>query len=324
MFVAENDEKQIVLANDYQRGQEEKLYCPSCAGEVIFKQGKWLLPHFAHRTLDDCQSFSEGETLEHLKGKSLLHQWTKTSQLEAYLPALKQRPDLLWGKLAIEFQCSTLPFERFLERTKNYLQHDYLPWWLLGEQRQPKQRFGALQKACCYYQKEQGLKLWTMNVAQREIQLYHQIDWHFNQTHEYQINSFSIEEYSLKEVIRHRLPSKSSKPWSTFQFKQRLRQKLFQQDKKIMQLQERFYLQGGHLLYLPSAYYQRSPYFFFFEEELLYLRFCFQRIPSFSEWYQKILTTYDFWPYPFVSQGEILQGIYLECLELFPEKRISL
>jgi hypothetical protein len=46
---------------------------------------------------------------------------TKLSfQVEAYLPTLKQRPDLLIGKIAIEIQCSPLPIKRLVERTETY------------------------------------------------------------------------------------------------------------------------------------------------------------------------------------------------------------
>lgn len=317
MFVAENGEKKIILARDYQRGTEGALYCPSCQGEVIYKQGQWTLPHFAHRTLGDCNRFSEGESLEHLQGKLLLYQWTKTSQLEAYLPELKQRPDLLWGKLAMEFQCSHLPMERFFERTENYLRHHYLPWWFLGEKLQPKKRFGPLQRACCYYQKEQGLKLWAVDVVQEEIRLFHQIYWHYSQAYPHHIQKFSLSSFQVKDVLSYVPQKKNPPPWKPFRFKQRLKQKLFQLDKKILHLQEKLYLEGSHVLYLPEACYERSLYFFFFEEELLYLRFCFLKSASFAEWHQHLFPALGFWPYPLVSQEEILFAVYQECLQLF-------
>ena len=67
--------------------------------------------------------FSEGETEEHLSAKELLYEWLtdETIEIEAYLPDLQQRPDLLVGKTAIEVQCSALSWSRFVQRTEKYL-----------------------------------------------------------------------------------------------------------------------------------------------------------------------------------------------------------
>ena len=57
---------------------------------------------------------------------------SRTSILEAYLPRLRQRPDILLANLAIEIQCSRLSHQRFIERTQNYLNNSYQVWWILG------------------------------------------------------------------------------------------------------------------------------------------------------------------------------------------------
>lgn len=72
MFVAETDQGVTLLAKNYQRGSEKVLYCPGCRGKVIYKKGSMTLPHFAHVSLEACESFSEGESAEHLAGKELL------------------------------------------------------------------------------------------------------------------------------------------------------------------------------------------------------------------------------------------------------------
>lgn len=159
MMIAKTIQGKMVDASDYQPIVKSSLYCPGCGGKVIFKKGVKVIAHFAHVSLRDCASFSEGESAEHLAAKVLLKGWMQNAIVEAYLPQLQQRPDLLWGKLAIEVQCSPLSFTRFTERTTQYFVHGYLPWWILGGKLRPHKKWTTFQKACCYYQKTHGLKL---------------------------------------------------------------------------------------------------------------------------------------------------------------------
>ncbi|MDN6127951.1 MAG: competence protein, partial [Tetragenococcus halophilus] len=57
-------------------------------------------------------------------------------------------------------------------------------------------------------------------------------------------------------------------------------------------------------------------YQFFFEDELLFLRFCYLKTGSFSQWLKKIKYLEHSWLYPFASQKAILQAIYIECQKL--------
>lgn len=312
MFVAKTNHGEKIFAQNYQGGMGKQLYCPGCEGRVIFKKGSKTLPHFAHVSLGRCASFSEGETQEHLAGKELLYHWTKSATLEAYLPKLQQRPDLLWGKLAIEVQCSPLAFERFFARTNNYLTHGYLPWWLLGEKLRPNKKWHTLQKACCYYQQEQGLKLWSFEIKQKELRLYHHIQWHFSRVYHYELLHFSYPSNSIKQILSVKPIQREKMIWDSRQFKYTLKKKLLRLDQRTLQLQEKLYLRGGHLLYLPDECYKASRYFFFFEEELLYLRFCLTQVTTIQEWYQLIQPSHMIWPYPLVSQKEILEGVYQE------------
>ena len=106
--------------------------------------------HFAHYAAANCEVFSEGETEEHLSAKELLYEWLtdETIEIEAYLPDLQQRPDLLVGKTAIEVQCSALSWRRFVQRTEKYLAYNYSPWWLPGKHLQPQlhHRWTVLQR----------------------------------------------------------------------------------------------------------------------------------------------------------------------------------
>ncbi|MEG0293049.1 competence protein CoiA [Enterococcus sp.] len=316
MFVAEDIQGQKIWAQDCFNQQKGSWHCPNCKGQVRLKRGPLLAAHFAHVSLaDDCQSFSEGETAEHLSGKMLLGRWAKGSELEAYLPELKQRPDVLWGNLAMEFQCSSLAFERFAERTEKYIKQGYAPWWILGEKFHPKQRLSDFQKACCYYEPLSGIKLWLLSERTQTIQLCYNLQWHYQKGHLYERKNFQYERQSLRRILLEKPLASTDSIWENLEFKKALAQKLLRCAEKILFLQERFYVQAAHILYLPNWCYEPSRYFFFFEEELLYLRWCVLHSNSYNQWLEQIDKILPKWPFPLISRTSILQKIYEEsCL----------
>lgn len=119
---------------------EIPVTCPGCGAPVFLKKGSKTMAHFCHYAQSDCQQFSEGETERHLGGKQKLYDWLKAQNLqvemEAWLPELKQRPDLLVTigerKIALEYQCSPIPFTRLKERTNGYTQNGYEVYWICG------------------------------------------------------------------------------------------------------------------------------------------------------------------------------------------------
>jgi competence protein CoiA len=44
--------------------------CPMCSGELVAKCGEINAWHWAHKSLEDCDTWSEGETQWHLDWKS--------------------------------------------------------------------------------------------------------------------------------------------------------------------------------------------------------------------------------------------------------------
>lgn len=160
--------------SELEQMRTEKFYCPGCHQAVRLKNGPILSAHFAHISGDVCESFSEGETEEHLKGKKIIAEWCERSsipyELEAYLPKLKQRPDLLIDKrLAIEFQCSPLSLERFKERTEGYLSNGYEVIWVLGRRYFLGERLATLQKAAMTYHVNRGLVVWQLDIEKQEM-----------------------------------------------------------------------------------------------------------------------------------------------------------
>lgn len=156
---------------------EQAFVCPMCHQSVILKAGPIKIPHFAHRKKNSCwyEAEAETETEEHLRLKQLFAEKClreKLSfQVEAYLPTLKQRPDLLIGKIAIEIQCSPLPIKRLVERTETYQTHGYQVVWILGERLVPKDKLTQLTKQFLYFSESLGFYLWSANKKQERIEL---------------------------------------------------------------------------------------------------------------------------------------------------------
>ncbi|WP_164669460.1 competence protein CoiA [Virgibacillus doumboii] len=123
--------------------RQETFLCPTCNEEVIAKAGSQMIPHFAHRSKSNCPSQEGGEGSYHEKGKMLLFQWLKHQnldvQLEAYLPEIKQRPDILvrlkHKAVAIEYQCARVPPEQIRKRNEGYHKAGIVPIWILGANR---------------------------------------------------------------------------------------------------------------------------------------------------------------------------------------------
>ncbi|WKA53724.1 competence protein CoiA [Planococcus shixiaomingii] len=114
-----------------------EFFCPCCGAEVILKIGQIKTPHFAHKSLTHCDTYSEPESPRHLQGKLLLYQFFSSKnyavELEKYLPEICQRADLLVNRqFAIEYQCSPLSTAQLAVRTHGYLQHGIQPVWIVG------------------------------------------------------------------------------------------------------------------------------------------------------------------------------------------------
>lgn len=115
----------------------QEFFCPACRERVIVKTGSNRMWHFAHSHNSNCTA-SEPESEYHLLGKKLLYEWltaqNQTVELEKYFLRINQRADL-YASRPIEFQCSTIPDERFFERTKNYMKIGEKPLWILSGNR---------------------------------------------------------------------------------------------------------------------------------------------------------------------------------------------
>ncbi|MBY0600255.1 competence protein CoiA [Bacillus bingmayongensis] len=147
MFVArkENGEKIHLLESRDEKKllamrKKERFFCPICRQEVQLKLGKQKRWHFAHRKTNQCPVSFEHESAYHMHGKEQLYRWLRSQgfhvEMEHYLPAIRQRPDLFiemnGRQMAIEYQCASLSTEQLLKRTRSYWKIGIQIIWILG------------------------------------------------------------------------------------------------------------------------------------------------------------------------------------------------
>jgi competence protein CoiA len=168
MLVAKMDNEYIILSNQISREKLRELKdtqsftCPACKEPLNLKIGKIKIPHFAHQADSNCLAhFSENESEMHILGKSQLFDFFskryRNVSLEPYLQPLQQRPDLLvqaeTQKYAIEFQCSSVDLDLIEARTKNYIQHQYEPIWILQTPKHVESKQGLCKIQLTSFQK---------------------------------------------------------------------------------------------------------------------------------------------------------------------------
>lgn len=127
----------------------QQFFCPSCEAPLVLRIGEIKIPHFAHKSLSDCDHFSEPESPLHLHGKLLLYHFFQqlnfNVELEKHLSEIRQRADLLVaGQYAIEFQCSPIPVPQLNQRSKGYRQLDIQPIWIKGLKQPCREEIGVL------------------------------------------------------------------------------------------------------------------------------------------------------------------------------------
>lgn len=122
---------------------QTSFYCPICKKPLVIKAGLRNIPHFAHQSTENCPNRAQGEGVYHERGKLDLYYWLKEQgyhvELEYYLKPIKQRADLIihlaQKKVALEYQCATIPLKEILTRTRGYQSIGVNPIWILGGNR---------------------------------------------------------------------------------------------------------------------------------------------------------------------------------------------
>lgn len=301
--------------------KDRHYFCPACLQMVILKRGQHKIAHFAHAHNQACDSFSEGETAEHLQAKMVLYSWLKRQdcpvQLEAYLAQLKQRPDLLVANLAIEVQCSPLKINRFLERNQGYLAHQYDPWWLIGYKLQPKKhQFRPLVKSMFRSNYHHDFYFYGFDQKNERIIYYGNILWHYRKGYLYQRTFFSLKTTRLMQVLLFQAPKTTPIFWLAKEYRFFIQNQLFRQQRHFLELQEFCYLHQENLLDLPDWCYYPSKYQVLFTHDLLILRLLYLKSSDLKSWLRNLKSFHFSWEYIFLSQADCLMEIYLECKKL--------
>ncbi len=120
--------------------EKETFFCPTCKEKMILKICMKKVSHFAHYRESSCSERFENETSYHLDGKLKLYHWLQEQglkpELEVYDRTIQQRPDIRFihqnTMYAVEYQCSTIPENLFIKRTRSYQTNGYTPLWILG------------------------------------------------------------------------------------------------------------------------------------------------------------------------------------------------
>lgn len=310
MLIACDGQKEVVLAKNAKRG--EPYFCPACHEPVVLKKGQLKLSHFAHHSgSHHCQeSFSEGETYEHLLGKLLLAETLGPEcRLEVFLPGLQQRPDVLWGRQAWEFQCSPLPFWRFCQRSQHYQQEGFTDVWLLGEKLWPKKNLSPFHKGALRLVKGQW-QLWGIAAKCREAVVFVPSNWHYQTgvllTECRQPLAYLCSPHVLKVEVA------PQPTWSVAGYQQQLQQLLTRQDPAIMKLQGHCYRLGRHIAWLPEHCYEDSVFFFYFGHQLLVLRALSLTYQNWPEWRQAVAKLSLSFPFIQLSLEAYLLEVFLE------------
>ncbi|SEH97402.1 Competence protein CoiA-like family, contains a predicted nuclease domain [Halobacillus karajensis] len=249
-------------------------FCPVCNEPLQVRAGPKTIPHFSHFPKSDCTFKQRGETVEHEKGKWALYQWLKGQgyqvQLEYYLPQIKQRPDLWLNvknkKIAIEFQCASIPPHEINKRTLCYRKAEVFPLWILGTKHfhksNPHQIFlNDFSRTFLYYWKEQ-YQLFFFEASQSRFILVSNIHSTGLRPIHADIRYVPLSEFSFSQLFRphrhhvsnERLFLEIEKSW----YKNRTvyQRKVGSEEQNYRQY---LYLKGYHFSLIPSICYLPLP-----------------------------------------------------------------
>ena len=257
MLIARNQKGNLVSALETSLNRKDSYCCPGCQGVVLLRQGQVMCPHFAHKSLQDCQFFSENESAQHLSLKSALYKSLvnhgERVWIEKVLPEMGQIADLFVGdSLVLEVQCSRLSQQRLRERTRAYQQAGYEVRWLLGEDLWLGQRLTGLQRDFLYFTAKVGFHLWELDWKREEIRLKYLIYEDIFGKVYYLTKAWPLTE-NLMTVLRFPYQAEQVETYQVTQRKkvsQVIQRELMGKNPRWMRRQEEAYLKGMNLLSL--------------------------------------------------------------------------
>ena len=257
MLIAKNQEGKLVSALETSLQRKESYSCPGCQGVVLLKHGQVMCPHFAHKSLQDCQFFSENESAQHLSLKAALYKSLvnhgEKVRIEKVLSEMGQIADLfVCDSLALEVQCSRLSQKRLRERTRAYQQAGYEVRWLLGEDLWLGRRLTDLQRDFLYFTAKIGFHLWELDWKREEIRLKYLIYEDIFGKVYYLTKAWPLTE-NLMTVLRFPYQAEQVETYQVTQRKKVshvIQRELIGKNPRWMRRQEKAYLKGMNLLCL--------------------------------------------------------------------------
>lgn len=246
MLTANDQTATLIVATTAKRGAS--YFCPGCQAPVILKRGMKVVAHFAHQVKAPCQAFAEGETDAHLTGKWQLAAYCDPTQvqLEPYLSAIEQRPDLLLTtptrQIAIEYQCSPITIAQLDARNRGYRQLAIEPCWVLGDTYRHKlTKLGQIDKFLRYSEKyDWHLLFWCVATGEPEIWAEIRVDFW---------GQLSYQRWRNQRLIETVNPIK---PRTKQAFRQRLAGQLIHKNARTLKWQEYCYQHRGLLQAMPD------------------------------------------------------------------------
>ncbi|GFH39812.1 competence protein CoiA [Lactococcus insecticola] len=261
MLVALDEKDRIVntlelASSDFTDLSDVFLRCPACKSQVRLKHGQIKLPHFAHVSLDACQSFSENESVQHLTLKKRLYHWFKADhqkvEVEYFLSELNQTPDLLVNdRIAIEIQCSPLSVKRLGERTETYRAHGYQVIWLMGRDLWLSDKMTVLKENLTYFSENAGFYYWELDLTQACLRLKSMIHQDLTGKIYYHTQTFDFGTSDLLEILRSPFQAQRMKKLAVPELKnlpEFIARQLYFQNPKWLKIQEKYYVNGENLL----------------------------------------------------------------------------
>lgn len=108
---------------------KENAFCPLCDSILIKKCGSIKIWHWAHKSLIDCDEWSEPETRWHLEWKKFF----KDNGWDIEVPIEKHRADAVSkNRIVYEIQNSIISSEKIEERNEFYKGRNYKIGWIFN------------------------------------------------------------------------------------------------------------------------------------------------------------------------------------------------
>lgn len=253
LLKALDDAGRWVWAND--AVSIDNYFCPVCHAKLIIRSGTLKRNHFAHPK-KECNSFSEGETPEHLQGKEALARLFESAgyrvEVESYFSKLKQRPDIViekdFQKGIIEFQCAPLTVSKMKTRSAGYRNEKLNFLWILGQKYLLKRKMTQQIAKFLKWNKSQGYYLIYYLVVKQRFRVIYNI-----QQADYLPLKYKIIEFSNVTELKNFLTMKKRFEFNKISKKERIIQfnslelDILRSQGKFRDLQLRCYLRRQKL-----------------------------------------------------------------------------